>query len=70
MSQTCDQPSNVIHTAGISILFIENYNVSQKLKKSPVANIRKMLLMKDRCFLYELRAYLVYEKVGEYKNPS
>ena len=33
--------------------------------KSPVANIRKMLLMKDRSFLYELRAYLIYVKVGE-----
>ena len=25
-----------------------------------------MLLMKDRSFLYELRAYLIYVKVGEY----
>ena len=24
-----------------------------------------MLLMKDRSFLYELRAYLIYVKVGE-----
>ena len=27
--------------------------------------IRKMLLMKDRSFLYELRPYLIYVKVGE-----
>ena len=33
-----------------------------KFEKSPVANIRKLLLMKDRSFLYELRAYFVYVK--------
>ena len=40
-------------------LFVKNLN-------SPIANIRKMLLMKDRSFLYELRAYLIYVKVGEH----
>ena len=40
-------------------LFVKNLN-------SPVPNIiRKMLLMKDKSFLYELRAYLIYVKVGE-----
>ena len=33
--------------------------------KSPVAIIRKMLLMKDGSFLCELRAYPIYVKVGE-----
>ena len=28
-----------------------------------------MLLMKDRSFLYELRAYLIYVKVGESSVP-
>ena len=36
-----------------------------KIEKSPVTTTRKMLLMKDRSFLYELRAYLIYVKVGE-----
>ena len=36
-----------------------------KNRKSAVAYIRKMLLMKDRSVLYELRAYLIYVKVGE-----
>ena len=33
--------------------------------QSPVANIRKMLLMEDGSFLYELRAYHIHVKVGE-----
>ena len=36
-----------------------------KIEKSSVANIRQMLLMKDRSFLYELRPYLIYVKAGE-----
>ena len=43
-------------------MFVKNW-------KSPVTNIRKMLLMKDRSFLYELRAYLIYVKVGESVFP-
>ena len=31
--------------------------------------MRKMLLMKDRNFLYELRACLIYVKVGEKVIP-
>ena len=27
--------------------------------------MRKMLLLKGRCFLYELGAYLIYVKVGD-----
>ena len=42
-----------------------NTEIVVKNRKSPVADIRKMLLMKDRGFLYELRAYLIYAKVGE-----
>ena len=62
--KTCDLPLNVVLIPGMPILFTESSNICQKLK-SPVANIRKMLLMKDRSFLYELRAYLIYVKVGE-----
>ena len=36
-----------------------------KNEKGLVVNIRKMLLMKDKSFLYELRAYLICVKVGE-----
>ena len=39
----------------------------QRIKNglNPIANVRKMLLMKNRSFLYKLRAYLIYVKVGE-----
>ena len=37
-----------------------------KNRKNLVANMRKMLLMKDKSFLYELRAYLIYLNVGEF----
>ena len=63
-SKTCDLPSNVVLIACLSI-FSLNTNIVVKNWKSPVANIRKILLMKDRSFLYELRAYLIYVKVGE-----
>ena len=39
-------------------IFVKNWKI-------PVANIRKMMLMKDRSLLYELRAYLIYVKVRE-----
>ena len=42
-----------------------NIKIYVKNWKSPVAYIRKMLLMKDRSFLYELRACLIYVKMGE-----
>ena len=58
-SHTCDLPSDVVLIDCLSILFIKNFKIS------PVADIRKMLLMKDRSVLYELRAYLIYVKVGE-----
>ena len=61
-SQICDLSSNVL-IACLFILFIENLSISQI--KSPVANIRKMLLMEDGSFLYELRAYHIHVKVGE-----
>ena len=56
-SQTCDLPSNVVLDALKTKIFV-------KKREKPVANVRKMLLMKDRSFLYELRAYLIYVKVG------
>ena len=58
----CDLSSNVL-IACLFSLFIENESISQT--KSPVANIRKMLLMEDEVFLYKLRAYHIHVKVGE-----
>ena len=48
----------------------KNVNAMLELKlkftlKFPVANKRKILLINDRGFLYELKAYLIYVKVRE-----
>ena len=63
-SKTSDLLSNVVLITCLSILFTEILNICQNLK-SLDADIRKMLLMKDRSFFYELRAYFICVKVGE-----
>ena len=59
----------ICHQTSSLLLACPFYSLKTKIFfkkwKSPVAKIRKMLLMKDRSFLYELRAYLIYVKVGE-----
>ena len=62
-SQTCNL-SNAVLSLACPFYSLKTKRFVEKLK-SPVANIRKMLLMKDRSFLYEMRAYLIYVEVGE-----
>ena len=69
MSQTSDLPPTFLLLA--CPFYSLKIKIFVKTRKSPVANIRKMLQMKDRVLLYELRAYLIYVKVGEisFFNP-
>ena len=57
----CHQTSSLLLASPFDAL---KTKIFVKKRKKPVANVRKMLLMKDRSFLYELRAYLIYVKVG------
>ena len=74
--ETCTSSvSNVIyhkfpHGAAFYTLNRKNINAMLELKlkltrKFPVAYKRKILLIHDRGFLYELKAYLIYVKVRE-----